>query len=101
MAGMSRRRVELINEFGLHLRAASLFVRVSHQFQAKVSVSCNGILADGRSILDLMLLGAAPGATLELEASGPDAEEAVAALSTLIEEGFHEDQDGKGESWTG
>jgi phosphocarrier protein HPr len=90
VTGPSRRRVELINRSGLHLRAASLFVQVSRQFQAKVRVSCNGILADGRSILELMLLGAECGTTLELEATGLDAEHAVAALLALIEAGFHD-----------
>jgi phosphotransferase system HPr (HPr) family protein len=89
----TRRCVDLINSYGLHLRAAGLLAQVSRQFQAKLRVSCNGHLADGRSVLDLMLLGAERGSTLELEASGPDAEDAVVALSTLIEEGFHEDEE--------
>jgi phosphocarrier protein HPr len=98
MPGSSRRELEMTNTLGLHLRAASLFVRVSHQFQAKVWVSCKGLRADGRSVLDLMLLGAECGVSLEIEASGPDAEEAIAALCTLIEERFHEDEDGRAES---
>jgi phosphocarrier protein len=91
MPGLSRRQGELTNALGLHLRAATQFVRLSERFQAKVRVSCNGRAADGRSILDLVLLAAECGARLELEATGPDAEEATAALCALIEVGFDED----------
>jgi phosphocarrier protein HPr len=67
------------------------------RFDAKVRVSCNGLAADGRSILDLMTLTAECGTQLELEATGLDAEEAVAALCTLIEAQFHEVGDGPNE----
>jgi phosphocarrier protein len=90
MRDSRRGRAELINRSGLHLRAAGLVVEVSQQFQSRVRVMCNGVPADGRSILDLMLLGAECGSLLELEATGPDAEDAVAALSTLIQDGFYE-----------
>ena len=63
----------------------------------EVRVSCNGRAADGRSILDLMTLAAESGAQLELEAIGPDAEAATAALCSLIEDRFHEGGDGPDE----
>ena len=80
MPELSRRKVEITNALGLHLRAATRFVEVSQQFQVKVRVSCDGRAADGHSILDLITLAAECGARLELEATGPDAEAAAAAL---------------------
>jgi phosphocarrier protein len=94
---LSRRRMEITNTLGFHLRAASQFVQLSRQFHAEVRVSCNGRAADGRSILDLMMLAAECGAPLELEVSGPEAAEATAALCALIEARFHEDEDGRDE----
>ena len=85
-----RRQVEISNGLGLHLRAANQFVRVSQQFQVEVRVFCNGLGANGRSILDLLCLAAECGDQLELEVSGPDAEDAASALCELIEARFHE-----------
>jgi phosphocarrier protein HPr len=89
-----RRQVRIANQHGLHLRAASHFVQLARQFQANVRVRSNGREADGKSVLDLTLLAADRGALLELELSGIDAQEAASALCELIEQGFHEDEDG-------
>ena len=85
-----RRQVAITNDLGLHLRAADQFVRLSRQFQVEVQVFCNGHAANGRSILDLLSLAAGCGARLELEVTGPDAEDAAVALCELIESRFHE-----------
>jgi phosphotransferase system HPr (HPr) family protein len=84
------REVELGNASGLHLRAAVKIVRLATQYQADVQLSCDGRRVDGRSIIDLMTLGAECGTRLELEAGGPDAEAALAELAGLIERGFDE-----------
>jgi phosphocarrier protein HPr len=85
-----RRQVEITSGVGLQLRAANQFIRVSQQFQVEVRVFCNGHAANGRSILDLLCLAAECGDQLELEVSGPDAEDAASALCELIEARFHE-----------
>ena len=90
MSGSTRRLVEVTNELGLHLRAASRFVQVCRRFQSAIRVSCGGQVADGSSVLDLMSLAAECGARLELEADGPDAREAVAALVSFVEGRFDE-----------
>jgi len=90
--------VEISNRLGLHLRAANQFIRVSQQFQVEVQVFCNGIAANGKSILDLLSLAAECGARLELEVSGPDAEAAASALCELIEARFHEAAHGRDEA---
>jgi len=79
-----RRQVQIVNPSGLHLRAAAEFVRHSRDFEADVHVALNGRTVDGKSILDLITLAAECGARLEIEASGPDAEQAVAALCDLV-----------------
>jgi phosphocarrier protein HPr len=98
MPGSSRREIEITDAVGFHLRSASRFVRLSQQFQADVRVSCNGRAANGRSILDLMMLAAECGARLELEMTGPDADAALTTLGALVENGFHESYDGRDET---
>lgn len=86
--------VEIVNPEGLHLRAASLFVQVVKDCDAEIEVVKNDLRANGKSIFELMSLGAQQGVQLVLEATGPDAKAAVKALAELIEQGFHKgDQD--------
>ena len=91
---IARRRVDILNPLGLHLRPADKFVRLALQFQSDIRVLYNGQEINGRSILDLTTLAAEQGARLELEARGPDAEAAVAALADLVAAKFYEDDDG-------
>jgi len=95
MPGQRRRRVEITNELGLHLRAANRLVQLARRFQSDVRVFWNGRVADGKSILDLLTLGAGSGALVELEVIGPDSEEAAAALCELVENRFHDHSDGR------
>jgi len=80
----------IVNERGLHARAAAKFVKLADSFDAMVTVERNGTAVDGRSIMGLMMLAAGPGAELQLCATGAQAEAAIAALSDLIERGFDE-----------
>jgi phosphocarrier protein HPr len=84
-----RRRVQIINAYGLHMRPSSKFVKLATSFQSEVSVECGGIRVNGKSILEMTGLAAECGTMLDLEARGPDAEEAVAALAELVAAGFH------------
>ena len=93
---IARRRVDILNALGLHLRPADKFVRLALQFQSDIRVLYNGQEINGRSILDLTTLAAEQGARLELEARGPDAEAAVHALAALVAARFYEDDDGQG-----
>jgi phosphocarrier protein HPr len=81
---VSRRQVGVSIVHGLHLRAASKFVKLAKTFQSEVRVHCNGVIANGKSILDLLSLAAECGTMLALEVQGCDAEDAVAALADLI-----------------
>jgi phosphocarrier protein HPr len=86
-----RRIATICNQRGLHARASARFVKLAAQFDAEIVVRKNGTAVSGRSIMGLMMLAAAPGSIVELSASGPQAEAAVAALADLIECKFNED----------
>lgn len=87
---MVTREVAITNQLGLHARAAARFVRLASQFTASVRVARGSRELDGKSILGLLLLGAARGSTIIIRADGPDAEAAVAALAALVADGFGE-----------
>jgi phosphocarrier protein len=91
---VARRHVELTNEYGLHLGPAGKFVKLAGQFQSEIHVLHNGKEINGKSILDLTLLAAECGTRLVLEARGPDAEEAVEALSRLVTSQFQDAEGG-------
>jgi phosphocarrier protein HPr len=86
-----RRVATICNQRGLHARAAARFVKTAAQFDAEVLVRKNGTEVSGRSIMGLMMLAAAPGAVIELAATGRQAEAAVTALAKLIECKFDEE----------
>jgi len=81
----------------LHLRAADKFVRLAHRYRSDIHVTSDGTRVDGKSILDLITLAAPCGSWLNIEASGPDAEAALAALSDLVEARFDEIDDAHSE----
>ena len=85
-----RRPVLVLNALGLHFRPADRFVGLAKRFTAEIRVHRDGLCADGKSLLDLAMLAAGCGTPLELEARGPDAEAALAALAALVRAGFHE-----------
>ena len=84
------RHLVIVNKRGLHARAAAKFVTLAERFGASVEVEKGGQSVSARSIMGLMMLGAAKGATITLRAEGWDAKEAMEALSTLVEAGFDE-----------
>ena len=92
MNQVSERRTCLItNRLGLHARAAAKFVRMAGSFDAEIWVSRNGTRVSGVSILGLMMLAAAPGTEISLEAEGSEANEALEALLKLVSDKFDED----------
>ena len=90
MTAARRITVTIVNERGLHARAAAKFVKLADQFAAAIEVTRNGTLVDGRSIMGLMMLAAGPGTELEITADGVDADEALQALADLVRRGFDE-----------
>ncbi len=84
-------QLTLTNKLGLHARAAAVFVRALTGLSAQVMVSWEGRSVNGRSVLELMTLGAPQGSALEIQVSGADAEAALAALTTVVENRFYEE----------
>ncbi len=84
--------VTIVNKRGLHARASAAFVKTAEQFDAEVSVTKDDQTVPGDSIMGLLMLGAELGATISIETEGPEAEEALEALTALVEARFHEDE---------
>jgi phosphocarrier protein len=82
------------NRKGLHARASARFVRTAECFDAEIKVSRDGQTVAGNSIMGLMMLGAGPGATILVQASGKQAREALDAITELVNNGFDEDAEG-------
>ncbi|HEX7085352.1 MAG TPA: HPr family phosphocarrier protein [Vicinamibacterales bacterium] len=85
-----RREIEVLNALGLHARAAARFVNVAGRFTAQVRLSREDRTVDGKSLMGILLLAAARGTRLTIEAEGPDAEAAADALAALVASGFGE-----------
>jgi len=83
-------RVVLPAGAGLHARPATMFVETAKQFEARVEVRSGNRVADGKSMISLLRLGAAAGAELVIAADGPDAPAALQALRAAVESGLGE-----------
>ncbi|MBN9479387.1 MAG: HPr family phosphocarrier protein [Bordetella sp.] len=84
--------LNICNQRGLHARASAKFVKLASEFQSEIRVTRDGVTVDARSIMGLLMLGAGIGCGVEVQAEGPDAAEAVAALTDLVARRFDEDQ---------
>jgi phosphocarrier protein len=87
---MTSRSVTVVNQLGMHARAAAKFVHLAARYQSRVRVSRQGREMDGKSIMGILLLAAARGATITISAEGADELDAVTALASLVEAGFGE-----------
>src|SRR4051794_32332967 len=81
-------QVVIIDPLGLHLRPAAKLVILARSFRSDIRIIARGTIADGKSLLDLVTLAAGCGTPLDIVAHGPDAEEAVAALTGFFAAGF-------------
>ncbi|MDP3716892.1 MAG: HPr family phosphocarrier protein [Acidobacteriota bacterium] len=88
---MTTRECVIRNRLGLHARAAAKFVHLATRFMSQVRVSREGRTMDGKSIMGILLLAAAPGASIVITADGADEAEAADALCRLVEGGFGEE----------
>jgi len=88
---MIQRQTTVVNELGLHLRSAGMFVRTASKFTSLIRVGTPAVApVDGKSILGLVTLGATVGSTLLISADGADENEAIEALVALVEGRFGE-----------
>ncbi|MBI5518636.1 MAG: HPr family phosphocarrier protein [Desulfovibrio sp.] len=84
------RQVLVANQLGLHARPASQIAREAQAFAASISLSGAGQTVDAKSILDVLTLAAGPGSSIEIRASGGDAEAAVEKIAQLFASRFGE-----------
>jgi phosphotransferase system HPr (HPr) family protein len=84
------REVVVVNAAGLHARPADLLAREARKWQSQIALVHDAQRADGKSILELLTLAAEAGTRLVVEATGPDAREALDAIGSLFESRFNE-----------
>jgi phosphocarrier protein HPr len=85
------RELAIKNQRGLHARASAKFVKCAETFDASITVSRDGQSVPATSIMGLMMLAASIGTSIMVEASGPQATEAMDALEALVSSKFDED----------
>jgi phosphocarrier protein len=84
--------VVIVNRKGLHARATAKFVQCVEAFDADLTVTRCGETVGGTSIMGILTLGAGQGATIRIAATGPEAQDALAAVATLVANRFGEDE---------
>lgn len=82
--------VTIVNPLGLHARPAGRLVVLMDSFDATLTVKKRDQIAEGDSVLDLMMLRAGQGEEITLKAEGPEAEAALEAVVRLVNDGFGE-----------
>ena len=90
-ATVAARELSITNQRGLHARASAKFVKCAEAFDAEITVTRDGMSVPATSIMGLMMLGAAIGTSIMAEAKGAQAEQALEALSLLVESKFDEE----------
>src|SRR5262249_53011455 len=86
-----RATLEIVNKLGLHARAAALLVQTATRFECEVTASKDGQVANGKSIMGVMMLAAEQGSQIEVVTSGPQASDALEAIRTLVAARFNEE----------
>lgn len=89
---MLERELQVTNRLGLHARAAAKLVQLLSGFKAQATLIGRGREVNAKSIMGVLLLAAAPGATLRLKVDGEDEAAAAAAATALFERRFDEDE---------
>ncbi len=87
---MISKELEIINKLGLHARASTKLTQTASKFASEIWIERNGRRVNAKSIMGVMMLAAAKGAIVTLEANGVDEVAAIDALTALIEDYFGE-----------
>ena len=87
---MIKQDIEIINKLGLHARASTKLTQTASQFASEIWIERNGRRVNAKSIMGVMMLAAAKGAIITIEATGADETAAMAALQALINDYFGE-----------
>ncbi len=84
------RSFTIVNQLGLHARAAAQLVQPANRYRAEIHVEKDGMQVNGKSIMGVLTLAAAMGSQITVSCEGEDADTALAALAKVIENGFGE-----------
>jgi phosphocarrier protein HPr len=84
--------IEICNKLGLHARASAKLTQTAGQFTSEVWLSRNGKRVNAKSIMGVMMLAASKGTSIGIETNGPDEQQAMQALTSLINGRFGEDE---------
>jgi len=87
---MIEREATIVNQEGLHARPAAKIVRLASSFSSEIELFKDGVAVNGKSIMGVMMLAAECGSSIVVRADGPDAEQAVEAITQLVAGGFGE-----------
>ena len=93
MKQVEERTFIIQNKLGLHARAANMMVQVAQDFKSTITVEKDGIEANGKSIMGLLLLAAGKGTQIVVRAAGKDAKKAIEEIGRLIEKKFYEQEE--------
>jgi phosphocarrier protein len=88
---MAVREFKIKNRLGIHARPAAELAKIANEFESTIRVMKDGLEVNGKSIMGIMMLAAAQGNVIQVEAEGPDEKEAIRALGDLIENKFDEE----------
>lgn len=86
------RELTIQNKLGLHARAAALLVQTVNKYKSEVFIEKDGHRINGKSIMGVMMLAAAKGSTVKVEASGSDALDVIESLENLVKDNFGESE---------
>lgn len=86
-------KLKITNRYGLHARPATDFAQAAAGFESDIRVKHDDEQADGKSVMELMMLAATQGTEIEILCSGPDAQDALSHLADLVARGFDETDD--------
>lgn len=89
---MIEQQIEIINKLGLHARASAKLVNTANGFASRVEIEHNGQTADAKSIMQIMMLAASIGSMVTIRTDGKDEEQAIDAVTTLINNYFDEEE---------
>lgn len=87
---MISKELEIINKLGLHARASTKLTQTASKFASEIWIERNGRRVNAKSIMGVMMLAAAKGSIVKLEANGADEAPAIDALTALIQDYFGE-----------
>jgi len=87
---MKEKELLIENKLGLHARAAAQIVRTASAYASKIVLAKDGMEVDGKSIMGIMMLAAAKGSSVTVQAHGEDEEQAMAGLERLFKDKFGE-----------